>query len=137
MKQSAAALLSALTIASANTDTVRDEIHAYVDRYAEAGLFSGVGLVGKDDHTVYEEAFGRADRAFQAPNSIETKFHVASVSNPITAVLILADQGELSLDDKVAKFVADFPNGDKIANSRRWVFSIDFSGYLFGSTVKS
>ena len=91
-------------------------IDARVKEYADAGLFSGVVLVAKGDDVVYQKAFGLADRTFNVPNTIDTKFHIASVSKPITAaaVLLLAERGKLSLDDHVSKFVPDFPNGDRI-----------------------
>src|SRR5205814_10313208 len=31
-----------------------------------------------------------------------------------TAILVLAEEGKLSLEDKLSTFVPDFPNGDKI-----------------------
>src|SRR5712691_13163775 len=84
-------------------------IDARVRDYVDAGLFSGVVLVSKGDAVVYEKAFGYADRTFRVPNTIDTKFHIASVSKPITAaaVLLLAERGKLSLDDHVSKFVPD------------------------------
>ncbi len=49
-------------------------IDAGVNEYVDAGLFSGVVLVSQGDRVVY-----------QVPNSTTTKFHIASVSKPITA----------------------------------------------------
>ncbi len=88
----------------------------YVRSYADGGLFSGVVLVSKGNAVVYQQAFGLADRALNVPNTVESKFHIASLSKPITAVgvLRLVEQGKLSLDDHLSKFVADFPGGDKI-----------------------
>jgi D-alanyl-D-alanine carboxypeptidase len=91
-------------------------IDARVKDYVDAGLFSGVVLVSKGDVVEYQKAFGYADRTFKVPNTIHTKFHIASVSKPITAaaILLLAERGKLSLADHVSKFVPDFPNGDRI-----------------------
>ena len=101
-------LLSAVAISSL--------IDARVKEYADAGLFSGVVLVAKGDAIVYQKAFGFADRTFNVPNTVDTRFQIASVSKPITAaaVLLLADRGKLSLTDPVSRFVPDFPNGDRI-----------------------
>jgi CubicO group peptidase (beta-lactamase class C family) len=92
------------------------DIDAYVKRYADQKLFSGVVLVTRRGETIYEKAFGPADRAFDVPNAPSNKFHIASVSKPITAaaILLLADQGKLSLSDPLSKYVADFPNGENI-----------------------
>ena len=96
--------------------TLSSLIDARVKEYVDAGLFSGVVLVAKGNDIVYEKAFGLADRTFNIPNTVDTKFHIASVSKPITAaaILLLADRGKLSLDDHVSRFVPDFPNGDRI-----------------------
>ena len=98
------------------TVTAAATIDARVKEYVDAGLFSGVVLVSSGDHILYEKAFGLADRTFKVPNTLDTKFHIASVSKPITAAatLLLAERGKLSLDDRVSKFVPDFPNGDRI-----------------------
>jgi D-alanyl-D-alanine carboxypeptidase len=97
-------------------DTIRERMDAYVRRYVNAGLFSGVVLVSKGNTKVYEQAFGLADRTFQVPNATRSRFHIASLSKPITAaaVLLLVEQGKLNLDDHLSKFVPDFPGGDKI-----------------------
>jgi len=79
-------------------------------------ISSGVVRVTKGDRIIYENAFGLPDRALQVPNSLQTKFQIASLSKPITAtaILLLAEEGKLSLKDKLSKFVPDVPNGDKI-----------------------
>jgi CubicO group peptidase (beta-lactamase class C family) len=87
-----------------------------VRRYADAELFSGVVRVTKGERVVYENAFGFADRGLGVRNTLQTKFQIASLSKPITAtaILMLVEQGKLGLEDKLQKFVTDFPNGEKI-----------------------
>jgi CubicO group peptidase (beta-lactamase class C family) len=52
----------------------------------------------------------------RVPNSPATRFHIASVSKPFTAMAILQleEQGRLSISDLVSNFVPDSPNGDRI-----------------------
>jgi len=97
-------------------DDLRDRMDAYVRRYADSEFFSGVVRVTKGDRIVYENAFGLADRALGVRNTLQTKFQIASLSKPITAtaILLLVQDGKVALDDKLAKFVPDFPNGEKI-----------------------
>jgi CubicO group peptidase (beta-lactamase class C family) len=113
MLLSIAAIVLAQTTANA---PLAHRIDARVREYLDAGLFSGVVLVARGDDIVYQGAFGLADRTFNVSNTVDTKFHIASVSKPITAaaVLLLAERGKLSLDDHVSKFVPGFPNGDRI-----------------------
>ena len=103
-------------VLSLRADALRDRMDAYVRRYADGVFFSGVVRVTKGDRIIYENAFGYADRAWQIPNSLQTKFQIASLSKPMTAaaILLLAEERKLSLEDKLSKFVPDFPNGDKI-----------------------
>jgi CubicO group peptidase (beta-lactamase class C family) len=100
----------------ADSNALRDKMDAYLRRYADAELFSGAVRVTKGNGVVYENAFGLADRGLHVPNTLQTKFQIASLSKPITAaaMLLLVQDGKLALDDKLAKFVPDFLDGDKI-----------------------
>ena len=103
-------------VLSLRADALRDRMDAYVRRYADGDFFSGVVRVTKGDRVIYEKAFGYADQALHVPNSLQTRFQIASLSKPMTAaaILLLAGERNLSLEDKLSKFVPDFPNGDKI-----------------------
>jgi CubicO group peptidase (beta-lactamase class C family) len=72
-----------------------------------------VGVV-RDGEFVYRKAFGSADLERETPLSPDHKFYVASVSKQFTAtcILLLEEQGKLSVDDLVQKHVAEFPNYD-------------------------
>src|SRR5947207_2246501 len=104
-------------ILSLRADALRHRMDAYVRRYADSDFFSGVVRVTKGDRIIYENAFGYADRALQVPNSLQTRFQIASLSKPMTAaaMLLLAEERKLSLEDKLSKFVPDVANGAKIA----------------------
>jgi CubicO group peptidase (beta-lactamase class C family) len=74
------------------------------------GDSSGVAvLVARDGQIVFQGGFGLADIAKKTPITPETKFRIGSVSKQFTAaaVLRLAEQGRLTLDDSLAKH---FPN---------------------------
>ncbi len=76
--------------------------------------FSGVILVARDGKPIYERAVGYASRTWRIKNRIDTKFNVASIGKMFTAVAIakLAEQGKLSFEDTVGKFLPDYPNSD-------------------------
>ena len=80
--------------------------------------FSGVVLVAKDFVPFATKATGYADRARGAPNATITPFNIASVTKVFTAVAIgqLVDQGKVSLDDPLTKYVPNYPKpvGDQI-----------------------
>ena len=56
-------------------------------------------------------AFGEANKDFGVPNALDTKFNLGSMNKMFTAVTIaqLVEQGKLSYDDPLSKFVPDFP----------------------------
>ncbi|MDQ6828282.1 MAG: beta-lactamase family protein [Gemmatimonadota bacterium] len=87
-------------------------LQQYVGTLAKADLFSGTVLLAKDGKTIYTGAFGQANKDFNAPNNIDTKFNLGSMNKMFTAVTIaqLVEQGKLSYDDPLSKFIPDFPN---------------------------
>jgi CubicO group peptidase (beta-lactamase class C family) len=68
-----------------------------------------VTLVATRDKIVHLSAAGQADVAAAAPMRPETIGWIASMTKPIaaTAILMLQDEGELSVDDPVAKYVPE------------------------------
>ena len=61
---------------------------------------------------VVRAAYGMADLEHDVPVTLDTIFEVGSVSKQFTAaaVLLLARDGKLSLDDKVRKYVPEMPD---------------------------
>lgn len=84
---------------------------------AITGGFSGAVLIAKDGKPVLERASGLANRSFDVKNRIDTKFNLGSINKTFTKLAIaqLAAAGKLSLDDKLGKFLPDFPNADAVA----------------------
>ena len=68
--------------------------------------------VMKDGKIIYERGYGMADLDHNIPNTPTTVFHVASMSKQFTAasILMLAQQGKLSLDDPVQKYIPELPD---------------------------
>src|SRR5579885_1864827 len=64
----------------------------------------------------YAKAFGKADLAAGRGATVDTRYAIGSVSKQFTAaaLLLLQEQGKLSLDDKVAKFFPDLTRADEI-----------------------
>jgi len=84
---------------------IAQELGAYVERLAKQDAFSGTVLLAQDGKTLLTLAVGQANRDFKAPNTIDTKFNLGSMNKMFTtvAILQLAEQGKLSLDDTLAK----------------------------------
>ena len=87
-------------------------IQAYLDSLVAEKRLSGAVLVAKDGVPIASNAAGAANRATGAEINLETKFNLASMNKMFTAVAIaqLAQQGRLRFDDKVGKYLPEFPN---------------------------
>lgn len=76
---------------------------------ATPGCAVGVATAGRP---VLEKAYGMADLEHDVPNTPDTIFEAGSVSKQFTAaaVLLLARDGKLSLDDPVRKYIPELPD---------------------------
>ena len=93
-------------------DKLRESLH----RHAREGRFSGVALLVQGDSTLLSDGWGFADRTKQTAITPATRFNVGSIGKLFTrtAIAQLADQGKLSLDDKLSRYLPDFPHADEI-----------------------
>jgi CubicO group peptidase (beta-lactamase class C family) len=100
-----AALLQAA--APAATPSVDDLLGEWTS--STPGCSVGIELEGR---TVLERGYGMADLERAVPNRADTIFEAGSVSKQFTAaaVLLLARDGKLSLDDPVRKYVPEVPD---------------------------
>jgi CubicO group peptidase (beta-lactamase class C family) len=68
--------------------------------------------VSRHGRTVLARAYGMSNLEYDVPNTTETIFEAGSVAKQFTAgaVLLLAQQGKLSLDDQVRKHIPELPD---------------------------
>jgi CubicO group peptidase (beta-lactamase class C family) len=68
--------------------------------------------VMKEGHIIYKRGYGMANLDHDVPIRTDTIFHVASVSKQFTnaAIVLLAQDGKLSLDDEVHQYVPELPD---------------------------
>ena len=73
-------------------------------------------LVAKDGKVLYRKGFGYADIKNKIPVTPDTKFRIGSVTKQFTAsaILKLQENNLLSINDKLSKFIPDFPRGDEV-----------------------
>src|SRR5678810_1046592 len=70
-----------------------------------------IGIV-RNDSIIYAKGYGMANLEYGIPVTAQTIFHMASVSKQFTAyaILLLAKQGKLQLDDDIHKYLSWFPD---------------------------
>ena len=91
-----------------------DKVFAKWDRADSPGCALGVYRGGQ---IVYKRGYGMEDLNEDVHITPATVFHVASMSKQFTAasIVLLAQQGKLSLDDDVRKYIPELPDfGQKI-----------------------
>jgi CubicO group peptidase (beta-lactamase class C family) len=95
--------------ADENPAAKTDEIFRKMDTTVTPGCALSVM---KDGKIIYERGYGMADLDHDVPITPHTVFHVASMSKQFTAasIVMLAQEGKLSLDDPVRKYIPELPD---------------------------
>lgn len=73
-------------------------------------------LVAKEGKVLYRKAFGNANMELNIPMKPENVLELGSITKQFTAVAILKlmEENKLSLQDKLSKYIADYPKGNEI-----------------------
>lgn len=117
--QAATAFAQAPAAASSRSALLAEpyaEAKSNADRQAKEWIARGIpGIslaVAVDGKIVYSEGFGYADLEQRVPVWPTTKFRIASISKPLTAVglMELVQAGKVDLDAPVQKYVPSFPD---------------------------
>lgn len=87
---------------TSKTDRIDSVLSAYVKRQDIPGF--GIGIIFHHQ-IIYAKGYGFRNIDTRAPVTIRSLFHMASVSKPFvaTAIMQLAEEGKISLDDKVSE----------------------------------
>jgi D-alanyl-D-alanine carboxypeptidase len=86
------------------------------DALAKTGVPSASVAVVKDGQIAYLHAYGSARLDPETPAKPEMRYSIGSISKQFTAaaILLLQEQGKLSLDDKVSKFIPGLTRANEI-----------------------
>ena len=106
---SAVSLRAQYVIGARDSLTARvDTVFRTFDRVDSPGCAVGVY---RDGRILYARGYGMANLELGVPNTPRTAFDIGSVSKEFTAtaVLLLAQEGKLSLSDDVRKYFPELP----------------------------
>lgn len=80
-------------------------------RQWEAAGFSGVVIAQRAGNTLLRESYGMADPALNRPTALTSIYGIGStpIDFTITGILLLAQRGQLALDDSLGKYFPDVP----------------------------
>ncbi|MBS1788779.1 MAG: beta-lactamase family protein [Acidobacteria bacterium] len=99
------------------SDELKEKIDKLAaDALAKTGVPGASVAVVKDGRIVYLKAYGNARIEPQTPAKPEMRYSIGSISKQFTAtaLLLLQEEGKLSLDDKVAKFIPDLTRANEV-----------------------
>ncbi len=82
------------------------------------GIYSGedtpgaVAAIVRDGEVVFARAYGMANLTYGIPMSVDTRNNIGSTSKQFAAfaILLLAERGELSLDDDIRDYIEELPD---------------------------
>jgi CubicO group peptidase (beta-lactamase class C family) len=114
------ALVFSCTKAAAQTQ-LPAEIQQKIDKVAtdalaKTGVPSASVAVVKEEQIVYLHAYGNARLDPETAAKPEMRYSIGSISKQFTAaaILLLQEQGKLSLDDKVGKFIPSLTRANEV-----------------------
>ena len=95
---------------AAPDDTARRAAE-YMEAQARVNHFSGVVLVARDGKVVFTHSYGFANAEKRVPNTVDTRFRIASITKIFTAaaVLMLRDEGKLRLENSICEYIKGCP----------------------------
>jgi CubicO group peptidase (beta-lactamase class C family) len=95
-----------------------DQIFSVYDTQGSPGCSLGVI---RDGAFVYRKAYGSANLELGVPLSPQSVFYIGSISKQFTAasVVLAAEQGYLSLDDDVRKYITELPDYGHVITLRQ------------------
>ncbi|MFY0545997.1 serine hydrolase domain-containing protein [Brevibacillus sp. H7] len=95
---------------------IPNSLNDYVNRWEARGYFQGSLLVAQKGEILLTRGCGVANLQHDVANTPQTAFRIGSITKSFTAaaILQLCEQGKLSLDDTLDRFLPDFPRGERI-----------------------
>ncbi|MEH7612657.1 serine hydrolase domain-containing protein [Gottfriedia acidiceleris] len=87
-----------------------------IDRYLQQIHFNGVVLVRKNEENILNKGYGYRDIQKQLQNTSNTYYPVGSISKYFVSTLLmqLNEEGKISFNDPISKYIPEFPNGSKL-----------------------
>jgi CubicO group peptidase (beta-lactamase class C family) len=91
--------------------SINDQVDALFKRWNKPDSPGCVLGVVKDGELIHKRGYGMADLERKIPMAPSTVFNIGSISKQFTAacIALLVQQGKISLDDNIRKYVPEIP----------------------------
>src|SRR5690349_2019344 len=127
---------------SSNKSTLELKVDSLMRPYLDSAKLAGAAIaVIKDNKPILLKSYGFADLAFDTKLPVDASFEIGSVTKQFTgaAALQLVEQGKLSLDDDITKYVKFNAQGRKVTVRQLLSHTSGIKGYtelpLFGDLM--
>jgi CubicO group peptidase (beta-lactamase class C family) len=109
-------ILFLVNVGTSNSQDLARKMDTLLNAYANQFKFSGVAFVTKEGKVLLQKGYGYKNFAKKIPNDPGGVFQIGSVTKQFTAAVILRlqEQGKLNVQDKLRKYISDFPGSDRI-----------------------
>lgn len=103
-------------LTSIDDELTARKLNNYLNTLHETDNFNGNVLVAKGDTILLNKGYGMADFEQGIKTTPKTSLPIGSTTKQFTAMAImqLVEKGLINEQDKLSKFIPDFPNGDDI-----------------------
>lgn len=88
------------------------QLDSLLNKAYNLGVFKGTLLVAEKGKVIYQRTIGWADASEQTKLTADYRLHIGSIAKEFNAVsiMMLKEQGKLSLDDKISKYLPELPS---------------------------
>ena len=106
MKTFLVAMLGCLLSTASVAQDMNVQLARFMDDQVKAHHFTGVVLIVRDGQRLLAKGYGAANLEWNVPNTLTTKFRIASLTKTFTAaaILQLREKGKLDLQDSICKY---------------------------------
>lgn len=110
-------VVSLLATQSSYGQTSRNlkQIDSLLEKAHNLGVFNGNLLVSEKGKIIYKKTIGWADASGKVKLTEDYRFHIGSIAKEFNAVgiMMLKEQGKLTLEDKVSRYLPELPSWAK------------------------
>jgi len=109
-------LTTTTLVGQVRNDSLSFKLNQYLLALTEIKNFNGNVIISKNDQLLIDETYNMKGEIDSLNVTRESRFNIASVSKVFIkySILKLVELKKITLNDRLSKFIPDFPNGDKI-----------------------
>src|SRR5882757_3043185 len=98
------------------SQTIPEKLDTLLSAYAKQNTFNGSALVARKGTIYLQKGYGYKDVKENTWDDGHTIFQIGSITKQFTSAIILQlqEKNKLSLQDKLSKYIPDYPHGDEI-----------------------